>query len=45
MDTPETVDPRAPMEFVDGEARERSRRMAQGKVVCVKFSSHVPTRD
>ena len=37
VDTPETVDPRKPVQFFGKEASEFTRRMAQGKVVRLEF--------
>jgi micrococcal nuclease len=37
VDTPETVDPRSPVEFFGKEASDFTRRMAQGKVVRLEF--------
>jgi micrococcal nuclease len=37
VDTPETVDPRAPVQFFGKEASEFTRRMAEGKVVRLEF--------
>ena len=37
VDTPETVDPRRPVQYFGKEASEFTRRMAQGKVVRLEF--------
>ena len=37
VDTPETVDPRRPVQYFGKEAFEFTRRMAQGKVVRLEF--------
>jgi micrococcal nuclease len=37
VDTPETVDPRKPVQFFGKEASEFTRRLAQGKVVRLEF--------
>lgn len=37
VDTPETVDPRRPVQFFGKEASEFTRRMAQGRVVRLEF--------
>jgi endonuclease YncB( thermonuclease family) len=37
VDTPETVDPRKPVQFFGKEASQFTRRMAQGKVVRLEF--------
>ena len=37
VDTPETVDPRRPVQFFGKEASAFTRRMAQGKVVRLEF--------
>jgi endonuclease YncB( thermonuclease family) len=37
MDTPETVDPREPVQFFGSEASEFTRRMAEGKVVRLDY--------
>ena len=37
VDTPETVDPRTPVQFFGKEASEFTRRMAQGQVVRLEF--------
>jgi micrococcal nuclease len=39
VDTPETVDPRTPVQFFGKEASEFTRRMAQGKVVRLEFDT------
>ena len=39
VDTPETVDPRKPVQFFGKEASEFTRRMAQGKVVRLEFDA------
>jgi micrococcal nuclease len=39
VDTPETVDPRVPVQFFGTEASEFTRRMAEGKVVRLEFDA------
>jgi micrococcal nuclease len=39
VDIPETVDPRAPVQFFGKEASEFTRRMAEGKVVRLEFDA------
>jgi micrococcal nuclease len=39
VDTPETVDPRTPVEFFGKEASEFTRRMAEGKTVRLEFDT------
>ena len=39
VDTPETVDPRAPVQFFGKEASEFTRRMAEGKAVRLEFDA------
>ena len=45
VDTPETVDPRKPVEFFGREASEFTRRLALGKVVRLEQDPQGDTRD